>query len=90
MVAGGLKTTNEEFYEIIMKGYANYKIITKNNNKKTTSCEKFYRNCLQDKVFDEKQSETLCKVFTKYENRKNNDPSSEQNFWTKNFVAIKK
>ena len=69
--ACGLSIGNKVLYEIIKNKYNKYKKQYEKDQQTIKSFDKLYRKSLQDNVNDKNEYESLCNIFTKYVDEKN-------------------
>ena len=63
--ACGLSTCNKVIYEIIINKYNKYRRLYEKDRQTFKSFDNLYRKSLQENVFDKKEYESLCNIFTK-------------------------
>ena len=69
--ACGLSIGNKVLYEIIINKYNKYKKLYERDQNTIKSFDKLYGKSLQDNVIDKTEYESLCKIFNKYVENKN-------------------
>ena len=70
-IACGMTISNNVIFELNIQKHNKSKEHYERTQRTINSFDKLYRKCLQDKVSDKKENESLCNNFTKYnsENR---------------------
>ena len=70
-IACTLSLGNKVLHKIIINKYNKYKKQYERDQQKIKSFDKLYRKSLQDNVIDKNENDSLCNVFTKYVDKKN-------------------
>ena len=63
--------SNKIIYEIVMQKYNKYKKQCDKDQQTIKSFDKLYRKTLQDNIIDKNEYESLCDIFNKYIDEKN-------------------
>ena len=70
-IACTLSLGNKVLHKIIINKYNKYKKQYERDQQTIKSFDKLYRKSLQDNVIDKNENDSLCNVFTKYVDKKN-------------------
>ena len=65
-IACGLTISYKVIHEVVLQKYNKYKKRYEKDQQTIKPFDILYRNSLQNKIIDEKEYESLCKVITKY------------------------